>query len=66
MYFSEIIELQFGKKCHTLICILLLFRIIIAHSQSMSHVTSIFLKFEQSFEIYTSVLNITNKVSEFS
>ena len=28
MHFSEIIKLQFGKKHHTLLCILLLFRII--------------------------------------
>ena len=26
--FSEIIKLQYGKKCHTLLCILLLFKII--------------------------------------
>ena len=30
MHFSEIVKLQFGKKGHTLLCILLLFRIIIA------------------------------------
>ena len=30
MHFSEIIKLQFGKKRHTLLCILLLFRIIVA------------------------------------
>ena len=30
VYFSEIIKLQFGKKRHTLLCILLLFRIIVA------------------------------------
>ena len=29
MHFSEIIKLQFGKKRHTLLCILLLFRIIL-------------------------------------
>ena len=29
MHFSEIIKLQFGKKHHTLLCILLLFRIIV-------------------------------------
>ena len=28
MHFSEIIMLQFGKRCCTLLCILLLFRII--------------------------------------
>ena len=28
MHFSEIIKLQFGKRCYTLLCILLLFRII--------------------------------------
>ena len=28
MHFSEIIKLQFGEKRHTLLCILLLFRII--------------------------------------
>ena len=30
MHFSEIIKLQFGKKCHTLLFILLLFGIIVA------------------------------------
>ena len=30
MHFSEIIKLQFGKNRHTLLCILLLFRIIVA------------------------------------
>ena len=30
MHFSEIIKLQFGKKRHTLLCFLLLFRIIVA------------------------------------
>ena len=30
MHFLEIIKLQFGKKRHTLLCILLLFRIIVA------------------------------------
>ena len=30
MHFSEIIKLQFGKKRHTLLCILLLFKIIVA------------------------------------
>ena len=30
MHFSEIIKLQFGKQRHTLICILLFFRIIVA------------------------------------
>ena len=30
IHFSEIIKLQFGKKCHTLLCILALFRIIVA------------------------------------
>ena len=30
MHFSEIIKLQFWKKCHTLLCFLLLFRIIVA------------------------------------
>ena len=29
MHFSEIIKLQFGKKCHTLLCILALFKIIV-------------------------------------
>ena len=29
MHFSEIIKLQFGKKRHTLLCILLFFRIIL-------------------------------------
>ena len=29
MHFSEIIKLQFGIKRHTLLCILLLFRIIL-------------------------------------
>ena len=29
MHFSEIIKLKFGRKCHTLLCILLLFRIIV-------------------------------------
>ena len=29
-HFSEIIKLQFEKKCHTLLCILALFRIIVA------------------------------------
>ena len=31
MYFSEIIKLQFGEKCHTFFCILSLFRILVAH-----------------------------------
>ena len=31
MHFSEIIKLQFGKKRHTLLCILLLFRISVAY-----------------------------------
>ena len=31
MHFSEIIKLQFGKKRHTLLCILLLFRILVAY-----------------------------------
>ena len=30
IHFSEIMKLQFGKKCHTLFCILGLFRIIAA------------------------------------
>ena len=30
MHFSEIIKFQFGKKRHALLCILLLFRIIVA------------------------------------
>ena len=30
MYFSEIIKLQFGKKSHTLLCILALFKKIVA------------------------------------
>ena len=30
VHFSEITKLQFGKKCHTLLCILLLFRITVA------------------------------------
>ena len=30
VHFSEIIKLQFGKKCHILLCILLFFRTIIA------------------------------------
>ena len=30
MHFSEIIKLQFGKKPHTLLCFLLLFKIIVA------------------------------------
>ena len=29
MHFSEIMKLQFGKKLHTLLCILLLFRTIV-------------------------------------
>ena len=30
IHFSEIIKLQFGKECHTLLCILALFRIIVS------------------------------------
>ena len=30
MHFSEIIKLQFGEKCHTLLCILLHSRMIVA------------------------------------
>ena len=30
LHFSEIIKLQFGLKCHTLLCILLPFRIIVS------------------------------------
>ena len=30
MHFSEILKLQFGKKRHTLLCILLIFKIIVA------------------------------------
>ena len=60
MHFSEIIEVQFAKKCHTLLWILQLFRIlIIAASLFLKNVLlpSIFL-----LEIYFSGIVINNEI----